>query len=114
MDNEAFVQNIKFYCERKGEKPTVACGKSGVGTSFITDLNRGRTPSVAKVQLLAHYLGVTVSELLGESPPGGSAPVSVEDMALLNAYHRADQRARDMVDLALEPFKEKENTASAG
>ena len=101
MDNEAFVQNIKFYCERKGEKPTVACGKSGVGTSFITDLNRGRTTSVAKVQLLAHYLGVTVSELLGECP--NPTPVS----ELETAYARAPETIRAIVDTALEPYRSK-------
>lgn len=68
MDREFFVQNIKRYCALKGKKPTVACRESGVGTSFITDINKGQTPSVAKVQTLAQYLGCTVSDLLGERP----------------------------------------------
>lgn len=66
MDRELFVQNIKSYCALKGEKPTVVCRESGVGTSFIQDIIRGQTPSVAKVQQLAQYLGCTVSDLLGE------------------------------------------------
>ncbi len=69
MNVEVFVQNIKFYCEQKGVKPTNACKESGVGGSFINDIERGRTPSVAKVQMLADYLGVTTSELLGEKQP---------------------------------------------
>lgn len=68
MDKELFVQNIKERCREKGVKPTVACREAGVGTSFITDINKGTTPSVAKVQLLAQYLGCTVSDLLGEEP----------------------------------------------
>lgn len=71
MDREAFVQNIERYCAQKGVKPTVACRESGVGGSFLADIKRGQTPSVAKVQLLAQYLGCTVSDLLGET---GSAP----------------------------------------
>lgn len=67
MDKEIFVQNIKIYCALKGVKPTVACRESGVGTSFISDINRGQIPSVAKVQQLAQYLGCTVSDLLGET-----------------------------------------------
>lgn len=67
MDKEIFVQNIKIYCTLKGVKPTVACRESGVGTSFISDINRGQIPSVAKVQQLAQYLGCTVSDLLGET-----------------------------------------------
>ncbi len=73
MNKELFVQNIKNFCKAKGVKPTVACRESGVGTSFINDINRGQTPSVAKVQLLADYLGVTTSELLGEPLPTGEA-----------------------------------------
>lgn len=68
MDKEIFVQNVKRYCEIKKVKPTNACKESGVGGSFLSDINRGQVPSVAKVQLLAQYLGVTVSDLLGEEP----------------------------------------------
>ena len=73
MDAQIFVQNIKNFCEMKGVKPTVACRESGVGTSFINNVERGQTPSVAKVQMLAEYLGVTVSELLGETISSGTA-----------------------------------------
>lgn len=72
MDAIVFVQNIKHLCEKKGVKPTNACKESGVGASFISDINRGQTPSVAKVQMLADYLGVTTSELLGEKIEPGS------------------------------------------
>ena len=72
MDSAKFVQNIKDLCSRQGIKPTVACKEGGVGGSFINDLERGRTPSVTKVQMLATYLGVTTSELLGEDLPGAA------------------------------------------
>ena len=79
MDNEIFVQNIKIYCALKGVKPTVACRESGVGTSFISDINRGQIPSVAKVQQLAQYLGCTVSDLLGETK-AADQPAGSQDM----------------------------------
>lgn len=66
MEKEIFVQNVKYFCEKKGVKPTNACKESGVGGSFLSDINRGRVPSVSSVQILAQYLGVTTSELLGE------------------------------------------------
>lgn len=73
MDALEFVQNIKKYCNLKGVKPTVACRESRVGTSFINNIEkRGSMPSVEKVQLLADYLGVTTSELLGEKIEPGS------------------------------------------
>lgn len=67
MDNEAFVQKVKLLCLQKGIKPTNACKEAGVGGSFLSDMNRGQTPSVAKVQMLAAYLETTTSELLGEN-----------------------------------------------
>lgn len=73
MDKEILVQNIKRFCDQRGVKPTTACRESGVGTSFISDINRGQTPSVTKVQMLATYLGVTTSELLGEDLPADPA-----------------------------------------
>ena len=75
MNSEKFVQNIKMFCDAKHIKPTVACRESGVGTSFINNVERGQTPSVAKVQMLADYLGVTTSELLGEET--GASPGAV-------------------------------------
>ena len=66
MDTELFVQNIKKICLAKGVKPTVACRESGAGPNLISQLIHGTVPSVERVQLLAQYLGVTVSELLGE------------------------------------------------
>lgn len=68
MNTELFVQNIKTRCKELGISPTVACRESGVGTSFINNIEkRGTLPSVGKVQDLAIYLGVTTSQLLGES-----------------------------------------------
>lgn len=67
MNVEAFVQNVKEYCTRKGVKPTVACAESGAGKDMLSNLiKRGTVPSIARVQLLAQYLGCTVSDLLGE------------------------------------------------
>ncbi len=67
MDVKGFVQNIKLYCDRKGVKPTVACKESGAGKDLINQIERrGSMPSIEKVQMLAEYLGVTTSDLLGE------------------------------------------------
>lgn len=107
MDKEIFVQNIKKCCIAQNIKPTVACKEAGVGGSFISDINRGQVPSVAKVQSLAAYLGVTTSELLGEEKrPDSSETVrrSKKEEAMLEAYRAADPRAQEMVRLALAPW----------
>lgn len=99
MDRVLFVQNIKEMCQQRNIAPTVACRESGVGTSFINDIERGKTPSVAKVQQFATYLGVTTSELLGETKlpqniKGAATPKddgpAEEDARLLNLLRKAD------------------------
>ena len=75
MDKQLFVQNVKRYCKLKGVKPTIACLESGAGKSLLSQIEtRGSTPSVERVQLLAAYLGVTTSDLLGEDDPGLGGP----------------------------------------
>lgn len=86
MERELFVQNIKEYCRARGVKPTVACRESGVGVSFINDIERGKTPSVAKVQMLAQYLGCTVSDLLGEE--GNAKAAAPEGSGLSEEFAR--------------------------
>lgn len=91
MDREILVENIKRYCAIKGMKPTPACRESGVGTSFITDISRGRAPSVAKVQALAQYLGCTVSDLLGEESPENAKTAVPEGSGLSEEFARIFQ-----------------------
>lgn len=99
MDANVFVQNIKRLCTKKGIKPTNACKESGVGSSFINDIERGRTPSVAKVQMLADYLGVTTSELLGETkkPTVQDDGLTEAEQALMDLFRQLMPDQQDMV-----------------
>ena len=72
MSVDILVQNIKSFCASKGTTPTAACEASGAGRNFMDNPKKGSIPSVVKVQLLADYLGVTTSELLGEKIEPGS------------------------------------------
>lgn len=77
MNIDFFIKNAKKYCELKGVKPTVACAESGAGKDMLTNLSkRGIIPSIERVQLLAQYLGCTVSDLLGERPATWSRAMS--------------------------------------
>ena len=103
MDKQLFVQNVKMHCQLRGVKPTVACRESGVGTSFINNIEaRGQVPSVEKVQLLAQYLGVTTSELLGETGPKNLA---IQDQPyLVMGYNSLPQKVQEEV-MAFIEFK---------
>lgn len=69
MNVDVFVENVKKYCAAANTKPTAACENSGAGKNMLTNLTkRGVVPSIARVQMLAQYLGCTVSDLLGEAP----------------------------------------------
>ena len=67
MNVDLFVQNVKQLCAERGISPTAACKESGVGTSFIPDIKRGHIPSIDKFEKLALYLGVTISQLIGDA-----------------------------------------------
>lgn len=101
MDLEILVQNIKRLCALKGVKPTVACRESGVGTSFINNIEvRRSVPSVEKMQMLAQYLGVSTSELLGEEAIG---PMQNNDPPEKRAV--VDALYRQLIDLSEEDLQ---------
>lgn len=97
MDSTTFVQKVKMLCLLRDVKPTNACVESGVGSSFLPDIKRGRIPSVEKVQMLAAYLGVTTSELLGEEKkptPVSEDGLSEEQLELIDLFESAPPALR--------------------
>lgn len=67
MDIEKVVENIQRICKDRGTNPTEAGKKSGAGKDLVSIMRRrGSFPSIEKMSMLASYLGVTTSELLGE------------------------------------------------
>ena len=100
MDAALFVQNVKLLCLQKDIKPTNACKEAGVGGSFLSDIsNRGSIPSVAKVQMLAEYLGTTVSDLLGEKkqPTVQDDGLSEAEQALMDLFRKLSPDQQEMV-----------------
>lgn len=99
MDKDIFVQNIKAFCKLRGIKPTIACRESGAGANLINMLERrGSIPSVEKVQLLAQYLGVSTSDLLGEKTSFFSdGPAQPQLVSQYNKLSREDQEEISML-----------------
>lgn len=80
MDVLKIVENIQRICKERGTTPTVAGKESGAGKDLVSAMKRrGVLPSIEKMRLLADYLGVTTSELLGEELPG-AAPAGKADL----------------------------------
>ena len=88
MNVDVFVQNFKSLCKAQGTTPSAASEASGAGRNFMDNIKKGSIPSVAKVQMLAEYLGVTVSDLLGEKkePTVQDDGLSEGERALMTHY----------------------------
>ena len=110
MDKEYFVKKVEYLCLVKGIKPTNACRESGLGTSFLPDIKRGRIPSIDKFEKLAAYLGTTVSDLIGEVAPG--APKFPEHPDLVLRYDQLSGEAQQEV-MAFIEFKRTQETKAA-
>lgn len=101
MDIQDFVQNVKRLLDQRGISYSRAGRESGTGIDFIRNMERkGSWPSTEKILQMADYLGVSVSELLGEeiktataaenaplSPPGYDL-LGPEDRALVDSMTR--------------------------
>lgn len=67
MDVPDFVQNVKRILDERGISYSRAGRESGAGIEFIRNMERkGSWPSTEKILKMSNYLGVSVSELLGE------------------------------------------------
>ena len=67
---------------------------------------------VETIHRLCDIFGVTADYLLCRSDMP-TPQISAEDWELLSAWHQADERARQMVALALEPWAEKKESPAA-
>ncbi len=106
-----FYQNFIKACNLRGKSPSAVLVEVGIDKSAASRWRRGKKPTDATVQKLADYFGVSPSDLTGESILKittaailDETGLSKEAMAIARAYERADDRARQMVKLALEPF----------
>lgn len=96
MNVDFFVQKVKSLCKQKGITPTSACEESGAGRNFMDNIKKGSIPSVAKVQMLAEYLGVTTSELLGEKAPT-DPEAGGREMEFVKLFEKLTAEQQDLV-----------------
>ena len=106
-----FYDNFLKACNMRNKAPSAVASEIGISKGTVTGGKNGSSPNDATLQKLADYFGVSPSDLLGETnikvtrgevlETGGLSP---EALRVALAFDRADQRAKDMVRLALEPF----------
>ena len=114
MDKYVFINNVIQLRNLKREDPTRASEAAGVGKSVIANIRRGQMPSVEKVKMLADYLGVTTSQLLGEETkkePDGENAVELPDpldAQLMDLLRRADPETKSAMLVLLQQRKKDE------
>ncbi len=109
-----FLQRLIELIERNGITRNKLLADLGLNKSSFFDWERrGTTPSGEVIAKIADYFHVSTDYLLGRTdipdmahPLGVSNELPPDEARLLAAYRRADDHARQMVDLALKPFTE--------
>ena len=62
-----FSENLRFYMKREGKSQREVAKTLGVSITTFNDWMTGRNyPRIEKIELLAHYFGVSVPDLVGE------------------------------------------------
>ena len=111
MDVTKIVENIQRICKEKGTTPTVAGKESGAGKDLVSAMKRrGVLPSIEKMRLLAEYLGVTTSELLGETkkPTVQDDGLTEAEQALMDLFRQLTPDQQDMVIRMVQAAAEKQ------
>ena len=96
MNTEIIVENVKYYCLKKGVKPTIACEESGAGKNMLSQIKKGIMPSIEKIANLAAYLDVTVSDILGDQKLPPSRVESGQMQPMNDMEHHIIQIAREL------------------
>ena len=84
MDKDLLIANIEHFARARNESPSHACITAGCGKSFISDIRRGRVPSLDKFVALAAHLEVSTSDIVGDERPPPKLPAIAELFDQLN------------------------------
>lgn len=116
MDVLKVVENIQRICKEKGTNPTTAGKESGAGKDLVSAMKRrGVLPSIEKMRLLADYLGVTTSELLGEEkkPTVQDDGLTEEEQWLINMFRLLTPEQKEFVLGAVQTAADKQRSPQA-
>lgn len=107
-----YMNRIKDLRNEAGMKQDDLARRIGISRSLISKYEKGDIDlSTDALLRLCDVFGVTSDYLLSRSSIRAYA-VTEEEWQLVAAWRAADQRARQMVALALEPYKETKKTAA--
>ena len=68
MDKELLINSVRAACEQRNISVKSALECAGVSKDYIVNLRRTQSKSLSDTVALAAFLGVSVSELIGDFP----------------------------------------------
>lgn len=94
FDAHKMIGIIDAFLKRTGKSYTDLGRESGVGQPMISRLKKGDTenPTIKSLSQLANYMGMTVSELIGETPVNSDDPINLLlsiDLELFTLIHKS-------------------------
>ena len=96
-NKEVFSKNLVKYMKIYDKTQTEVAKVAGVSVSSVNDWINERTyPRMNKVQLLAEYFGVNISDLLEEKDEETIAQIK-KDQEILDLFHRVPEEKREFV-----------------
>jgi transcriptional regulator with XRE-family HTH domain len=103
MENElkrVFADNLKRYMDRDKRSQSDIMRITGTSQSAVSDwLNAQKYPRMDKVEMLASYFGINLSDLVEENPINRKA--SNEEIEILILYRNSTERAKELARMAL-------------
>ena len=96
-NKEVFSKNLVKYMTMNDKTQTDVARFLGISVASVNDWINERTyPRMDKVQLLAEYFGVNISDLLEEKQKA-TLDISKKDQEILDLFHRVPEDKRDFV-----------------
>lgn len=90
-----FSDNLKRLCSEAGTNATTLCKALGWSTSRVSAWNTGTLPKLDDLDLMAAFLGCTVSDFFADPSAQPSAPTLSDDEAdLLRIFRSLPRKER--------------------
>lgn len=95
-----FADNLKRYMDRDKRNQGDIMKITGASQSAVSDwLNALKYPRMDKVEMIATYFGINLSNLVEENPLNNKA--SEEEIMILLLYKNSTERAKELARMAL-------------
>lgn len=96
-NKEIFSRNLKRHLDKSGKLQKEVAKAVGVSTGTFCDWVKGRAyPRMDKVQLLAEYFGIKMSDLV-EDENVRTETVSDKEQLILDMFHKVPDEKKDFL-----------------